>query len=72
MIDPASLWIVGRELSNALGVPRTTVISAAQSGKLETVRLACGRMACTSAAAEQWSGKQLAPTPAADPVTAAP
>jgi len=72
MIDPASLWIVGRELSNALGIPRTTIISAAKVGALETVRMACGRLACTTEAAEQWSGKQLAASPAADPVSSSP
>ena len=57
------LWTVGSELARALEIPRTTLLSAATTGRLRTTRTGCGRMVCTAADAERWAGKQLPEIP---------
>jgi hypothetical protein len=53
------LWTVGSELARALDMPRTTLLSAATTGRLRTWRTGCGRLVCNQTDVERWAGRKL-------------
>jgi len=50
-------WLIGSDLAQAIGIPRTSLYDAANNGKLQTTRTGCGRLVTTAAAVEKWTGK---------------
>ncbi|MGA1560715.1 MAG: hypothetical protein ACO390_17045 [bacterium] len=52
--DCGRLWVIGTELSRAVGVPKTNLYRAAESGQLMTWRSGCGRLLTTLHQVKVW------------------
>lgn len=54
MIDCSRLWVIGTELARAVGIPKTNIYRAAESGQLKASRSGCGRLLTTLAEVRKW------------------